>query len=79
MPTAAGDSMTGRTFIANAYGYRYRWEVRSDILQDKTGSPFIWAAPVERLGGKQGRLTRPVVFHLSIFSEEYARRFMPRL
>jgi hypothetical protein len=54
-------------FRQTAFGYDYTWEVISPGLQiDAGGRPFVWCRPVQRhKSSKPGRLSAPLVFHLS--------------
>lgn len=58
--------ITGTVFTASAFGYCYKWEITSEILDDAFGKPFLWAKPILRVSGKQGRLRRPVPWHLEL-------------
>ena len=56
-------------FTAWAYGYLYEWEIVSDVILDAQGRPFVRAKPVRRIKGKQGRISRPAVWHLSLLPD----------
>lgn len=60
-------TLEGQTFVAETWGYSYRWKIVSPIHTSKLGDPFVWAIPIERLPGKQkrGRISAPTVFHLT--------------
>jgi hypothetical protein len=57
-----------RYFIAEAYGYKYRWQIIGEPIPGPHGG-YVWAKPIQRLAEqspKRGRLRTAKVWPLSL-------------
>lgn len=60
----------GQTFTADAYGYRYVWQVTTEILDAIGHEPYVYAKPIRRISGKAGRLRSQHVWLLSCLPKQ---------
>lgn len=54
----------GTIFQHTCFGYTYEFQAENWVGErNDDGKPFLMAKPIKRLAGKQGYLSRMVVFH----------------